>query len=156
MQLATLSRLAHEHFVSDQLQAALERAKSEVADLDPDSNDARLVKVTERELKKRIKVPAAWVEEESRAAALSQQDWEKARADANYDLFAPHLEKLLQLKREYAEFFAPYDNIYDPLLDDYEPGMKTSDIQPVFKRLRERQVPLIQAIMEKSPLLMTA
>ncbi len=148
MQLATLSRLAHEHFVSDDLQAALERAKSEVANLDPDSNDARLVKVTERELKKRIKVPAAWVEEESRAAALSQQDWEKARADSNYALFAPHLEKLLQLKREYAEFFTPYDNIYDPLLDDYEPGMKTSDIQPVFKRLRERQVPLIQAIMD--------
>ncbi len=148
MQLATLSRLAHEHFVSDDLQAALERAKSEVANLDPDSNDARLVKVTERELKKRIKVPAAWVEEESRAAALSQQDWEKARADSNYSLFAPHLEKLLQLKREYAEFFTPYDNIYDPLLDDYEPGMKTSDIQPVFKRLRERQVPLIQAIMD--------
>ncbi len=148
MQLATLSRLAHEHFVSDDLQAALERAKSEVANLDPDSNDARLVKVTERELKKRKKVPAAWVEEESRAAALSQQDWEKARADSNYSLFAPHLEKLLQLKREYAEFFTPYDNIYDPLLDDYEPGMKTSDIQPVFKRLRERQVPLIQAIMD--------
>jgi carboxypeptidase Taq len=148
MQLATLSRLAHEHFVSDDLQAALERAKSEVANLDPDSNDARLVKVTERELKKRKKVPAAWVEEESRAAALSQQDWEKARADSNYALFAPHLEKLLQLKREYAEFFTPYDNIYDPLLDDYEPGMKTSDIQPVFKRLRERQVPLIQAIMD--------
>lgn len=148
MQLATLSRLAHEHFVSDDLQAALERAKSEVANMDPDSNDARLVKVTERELKKRIKVPAAWVEEESRAAALSQQDWEKARADSNYALFAPHLEKLLQLKREYAEFFTPYDNIYDPLLDDYEPGMKTSDIQPVFKRLRERQVPLIQAIMD--------
>jgi carboxypeptidase Taq len=83
MQLATLSRLAHEHFVSDDLQAALERAKSEVANLDPDSNDARLVKVTERELKKRKKVPAAWVEEESRAAALSQQDWEKARADSN-------------------------------------------------------------------------
>jgi carboxypeptidase Taq len=49
MQLATLSRLAHEHFVSEELQDALEKAKGEVADLDPDSDDARLVKVTERD-----------------------------------------------------------------------------------------------------------
>ncbi len=148
MQLATLSRLAHEHFVSEDLQAALEAAKAEAAELDPDSDDARLVKVTERELKKRVKVPAAWVEEHSRVTASAHQDWEKARADSDFALFAPHLEKILTLKREYAGFFTPYDHIYDPLLDDYEPGMKTADIQPVFARLRERQVALIQAIMD--------
>jgi carboxypeptidase Taq len=148
MQLATLSRLAHEHFVSDDLQDALEKAKGEVADLDPDSDDARLVKVTERELMKRVKVPATWVEEHSRITAIAHQDWEKARADVDFSLFAPHLEKILALKREYANFFAPYDHIYDPLLDDYEPGMKTADVKPVFERLRARQVALIQAIMD--------
>ncbi len=150
MQLATLSRLAHEHFVSGELQDTLEKAKREIADLDPDSDDARLVKVTDRLLQKRIKVPAAWVEEESRITSLAHQDWEKARADANYDLFAPHLEKILALKREYADFFKPYDHIYDPLLDDYEPGMKTADVEPVFAKLRQRQVPLIQAIMDSN------
>jgi carboxypeptidase Taq len=148
MQLATLNRLAHEHFVSDAFQDALEKAKGEVKDLNPDSIDARLVKVTERLLNKRIKVPSAWVEEESRVTALAHQDWEKARAEANFPLFAPHLEKILALKREYAEFFAPYDHVYDPLLDDYEPGMKTADVEPVFEQLRVRQVPLIQAIMD--------
>lgn len=148
MQMATLSRLAHEHFVSEELQEALEKARNEVADLDPDSDDARLVKVTERLLKKRIKVPAKWVEEESRITSLAHKDWEKARADSNYDIFAPHLEKILALKREYADFFKPYDHVYDPLLDDYEPGMKTADVEPVFAKLRDRQVPLIQAIMD--------
>jgi carboxypeptidase Taq len=148
MQLATLSRLAHEHFVSEELQAALEDAKNDVVDLDPDSDDARLVKVTERELRKRVKVPATWVEEHSRITATAHQDWEKARADVDFSVFAPHLEKILTLKRDYANFFAPYDHIYDPLLDDYEPGMKTAVLQPVFQRLRERQVALIQAIMD--------
>ncbi|TFH34956.1 MAG: carboxypeptidase M32 [Anaerolineales bacterium] len=148
MQLATLSRLAHEHFVSAELQETLEKAKGEVVNLDPDSRDARLVKVTERELRKRVKVPSAWVEEHSRVTAMAHQDWEQARKDAQFSLFAPHLEKILALKREYANFFAPFDHIYDPLLEDYEPGMKAADLQPVFARLRERQVPLIQAIME--------
>jgi len=148
MQLATLSRLAHEHFVSDELQKALEKAKSDGADLEPDSDDARLIKVTERELLKRVKVPSKWVEEHSRITAMAHQDWEKAREDADFSLFAPHLEKILVLKREYAEFFAPYDHVYDPLLDDFEPGMKAADVEPVFASLRERQVPLFQAIME--------
>lgn len=150
MQLATLSRLAHEHFVSDELQEALDKAKGDGADLDPDSDDARLIKVTERELRKRVKVPSKWVEEHSRITSLAHQDWEKARAQADFSIFAPHLEKILTLKREYADFFAPYDNIYDPLLDDYEPGMKAADVEPVFACLRERQVPLIQAIMESN------
>jgi carboxypeptidase Taq len=148
MQLATLSRLAHEHFVSEELQSTLEMAATEVQEQDPDSDEARLIKVTNRELKKRIRVPAAWVEEHSRVTALAHQDWEKARADADFTLFAPHLEKILSLKRQYAEFFAPYDHIYDPLLDDYEPGMKTADVKPVFDDLRVRQVTLIQAIMD--------
>jgi carboxypeptidase Taq len=148
VQLATLSRLAHEHFVSEELQATLDKAKSEVTDLDPDSDDARLVRVTKRELKKRVKVPSEWVEEESRVTALSQQDWGRARAESDFSVFAPHLEKILNLKRDYADFFTPYDHIYDPLLDDYEPGMKTAEVQPVFERLRERQVALIQAIMD--------
>ena len=148
MQLATLSRLAHEHFISDALQDALMKAESEVVDLDPDSDDTRLVKVTQRELLKRIKVPPKWVEEHSRITAMAHQEWEKARSEADFSIFAPHLEKILALKREYAAFFAPYDHVYDPLLDDYEPGMKAADVEPVFARLRERQVPLIQAIME--------
>jgi carboxypeptidase Taq len=86
MQLATLSRLAHEHFVSEELQAALEDAKNDVVDLDPDSDDARLVKVTERELRKRVKVPATWVEEHSRITATAHQDWEKARADVDFSV----------------------------------------------------------------------
>jgi carboxypeptidase Taq len=148
MQLATLNRLAHEHFVSDAFQDALDKAKGEVKDLDPDSVDVRLVKVTDRLLSKRIKVPSAWVEEESRVTSLAHQDWEKARAEADFSIFGPNLEKILALKREYAEFFAPYDHVYDPLLDDYEPGMKTADVEPVFEKLRARQVPLIQAIMD--------
>ena len=150
MQLATLSRLAHEQFVSEELQEALEKAKGEVVDLDPDGDNARLVKVTERELKKRVKVPSAWVEEETRVTALAHQDWERARAEASFSLFAPHLEKILALKRQYADFFAPYDHVYDPLLDDFEPGMKTADVGPVLEKLRERQVPLIQAIVDSA------
>ncbi|NIN65061.1 MAG: carboxypeptidase M32 [Anaerolineae bacterium] len=149
MQLATLSRLAHERFVSDDIGEALAATESEVADLDPNSDEARLVKKTRRDYDKARKVPAEWVGEFRRITALAHQAWEKARAEADFPQFQPHLEKVLELRRQYVDFFAPYDHIYDPLLDDFEPGMKTAEVKAVFDELRPQQVELVRAISER-------
>jgi len=149
MQLATLSRMAHERLVSDEVRAALEAAESEVEGLDDDSDDVRLVRKVRRDFDKATKVPADWVGEFSRVTALAHEAWEKARADADFSRFQPHLEKIVGLRRDYVEFFAPYDHVYDPLLDDFEPGMKTAEVKAVFSELRAEQVPLIQDIVER-------
>ncbi|HEM61350.1 MAG TPA: carboxypeptidase M32 [Chloroflexi bacterium] len=149
MQLATLRRLGHERLVGEQTGEALEAAESEVEGLDPDSDEARLVRKVRRDFDKARKVPADWVGEFSRVTALAHEDWEKARAEADFPRFRPHLEKILELRRQYAEFFAPYDHVYDPLLDDFEPGMKTAEVKAVFDELRREQVALIQDIVER-------
>lgn len=149
MQLATLSQLAHERFVSDEMGALLEEAESEVADLDPDSDDARLIRKARRDFDKARKVPPEWVGEFTRITALAHQVWEKARAEAEFSQFQPHLEKIVQLRRQYVDFFAPYDHVYDPLLDDFEPGMKTTEVKAVFDELRTEQIELVQAIAER-------
>lgn len=148
MQLATLSTLAHENFVSDEMGAAIEAAKIEVKDSDPDSDEARLVRKAERDYQKEVKVPSSWVSEYSRVTAMAHQDWEQARAESDFKRFQPHLEKIVELRRQYADFFKPYDHVYDPLIDDFEPGMKTEEVKSVFEKLRGRQVDLVQAILE--------
>lgn len=148
-QLSTLSRLSHERFVSDEMAEALEKAKQETASLDPDSDEARLVRKTERDFTKKTKVPNQWVAEFSRVTAMAHQDWEQARAEADFSRFQPHLENILELRRAYVEFFAPYEHVYDPLIDDFEPGMKTVEIKAVFDSLRPRQVELVRAIAEE-------
>ena len=55
--LATLHRLAHELFVRDEIGELLDRLEPEVADLDPDSDDACLVAVTRRDWEKARRVP---------------------------------------------------------------------------------------------------
>jgi carboxypeptidase Taq len=39
--------------------------------------------------------------------------------------------------------------VYDPLLDDFEPGLKTAEVKAIFDVLRPQQVELIRKIMEK-------
>ncbi len=148
-QLATLERLAHMRFISDEMGSLLEDMKQIAADLDPDSNDARLVKVTARRFDKQVKVPGEWVAEFARVTAIAQQVWQQAKAEDNFSLFQPHLEKVVELRRAYADLFAPYDHIYDALLDDFEPGLKTAEVQKIFDDLRPKQVELIKAIGEK-------
>ena len=149
MQIATLERLAHEKFISDELGATLKAAKAEVSSLDPDSDEARVVWKTERDFEHKRKIPAEWVSEYERITALAEHAWVKARANADFAQFQPHLEAVVDLRRQYIEFFAPYDHPYDPLLDYFEPGMKTSEVKAVFDVLRSRQVELVQDLTER-------
>ena len=150
MQIATLSRLAHELATSDEMGKAIEAAKAEVGDLYAPSDEARLVRKADRDYTKEKKVPSAWVTDFRRTTAMAHRTWAKARQESDFSQFQSILEKIIDLRRQYAEFFTPFDHPYDPLLDDYEPGMKTAEVQSVFKNLRQQQVELVHAINEVS------
>jgi carboxypeptidase Taq len=78
--------------------------------------------------------------------SAAQHTWAEARARSNFAQFAPHLQKVIDLKRRYVAFFPPADHPYDVLLDDYEPGMKTADVRRLFDSLRQRQVAIIKDV----------
>lgn len=148
MQMATLSRIAHEMATSDEMGASIAAAKNEVANLDPDSDEARLVKKAARDFEKDRKVPPDWVAEFRRTTALAHKTWATAREQSDFAQFESILDKIIDMRREYVDFFAPYDHPYDVLLDDFEPGMKTAEVKAVFDALRPPQVELVQAIAE--------
>ncbi len=145
-QLSTLSRLAHVKFTAEEIGQLLEDLTSEAAAWDPDSDDARLVKVVQRDYLKATKVPSDFVAESSKVASLAIMAWREAKAKSDFSIFQPHLQRIVELRQEYANFFAPYEHVYDPLLDDFEPGLKTADVQRIFDALRPQQVELIRAI----------
>jgi carboxypeptidase Taq len=149
MQIAIINRLWHEKLSSDEFSAALEAAKEETASLDPDSDEVRVVRHMKREVDRWRKVPSEWVSEFKRVTALAHKAWEDARKEDDFTHFQPHLEEILKLRRQYSEFFAPYDHPYDPWLDYFEPGMKTSEVKAVFDKLRPRQVELVREIAER-------
>ncbi len=149
MQLATLSRLAHDQFVSDEFAAALDAAQTEVAGQPLEQDDAAIVRRVAREYDKQRRVPSDWVAEFSRLTAMAHQVWQKARAESDFAQFRPSLEQIVAMRRDYAGFFAPYDHIYDPLLDDFEPAMPTAQVKAVFDLLRPQQVELVRATAER-------
>lgn len=148
-QLATLAKISHLKFTSDEIGQLVHDL--EAAGLDPDSDDARLVQRVKKDYEKQTRVPAEWVAEFNRVTSRAHGVWMAARKESSFTIFQPLLEQIVDLRRQYARLFAPYDHIYDPLLDDFEPGLKTAEVQAIFNTLRSEQVALVHAIARQKP-----
>ena len=144
--LATLGKLAHSKATSDEVGTLLEGLKAEYSNADEGSDEAALVRVAARDYDKAVRVPAEFVAEQAIVSTNAFEAWTQAKAKSDFSIFLPHLEKVLALVSKYISFFPPADHLYDTLLDDYEPGMKTAEVQSIFGALRPKQVELIQSI----------
>ena len=145
-QLATISAITHQKFTSAEMGSLLDDLKKWAEGLDHDSDEYRLITVTARDYDKKTCVPSEFVAEFAQATTVAQQAWMEARAKSDFLLFRPHLEKIIDLGHRYISFFPPAEHPYDILLDDFEPGMKTSEVKAIFDVLRPQQVELVQAI----------
>jgi carboxypeptidase Taq len=148
-QRATIARLAHQRWTADETGRLIDDLSACLGEMDAESDGAALVRLAQREYQKRTRVPASYVAERTRATSLAHDAWLIARRDSDFNAFRPYLERVVDLRRQYAEFFAPYEHIYDPLLDDFERGMKTAEVQAIFNALRPQQVELIRAIADR-------
>jgi carboxypeptidase Taq len=139
---ATLDRLTHERFTSDEIGRLLEDLRTYEESLDPDSDEASLIRVTRRDWEKAKKVPSELRGEMAHAAATALPVWIEARKNSDFASFLPSLERNVELRRRYIECFD--GEPYDILLDDYEEGMKASEVEEVFSELKRELVPLIE------------
>ena len=148
-QIATLEGLAHARFVSEEVGAWLEGAAAGTRDLSYESDGASLVRLTRRDYDKARRIPPALVEELARQTSLGMGTWVKARSQSDFGLFRSALQTILDLQRELADCLGYGERRYDALLDRYEPGMQSSDLERLFADLKGELVPLVQDISQK-------
>jgi len=145
-QLSTLSRLSHVRLTSDEVGRLLDALESEVANQHFDSDEASIVRVTRRDYELARKLPPDLVAEIARAGSTAQPVWRKARHDDNFALFAPYLEKNVELNRRIADALGYESRPYDALIDYNEPGMTTDQLEGIFAELKRAIVPLVADI----------
>jgi carboxypeptidase Taq len=141
--LATLSRIAHEKFIDDEVGRLLDELRPVEESHPYDSDEASLIRVTRRDWEKARRVPTSLREEMTRAAAVGHQAWVEARQASDFASFLPYLRHNFELQLRYVECFEWSDSPYTVLLDDYEPFMTTTDVADIFARLRPALTELI-------------
>ena len=143
---AIVRRLAHEKSVARELGKLLDELEPYAASLPYDSNEASLLRVTRRDFEKAVKVPSDYVARVSAFGAAAYDAWKRARPANDFATMVPFLERAIDLGREYADFFAPYEHVADPLIDYADEGMTTASIRMLFSELRSELVPIVRAI----------
>ncbi len=149
-ELSLLSRLAHERATAPELGELLSDCEADEA-LNTDAATAANLREIRHDYDKARKLPTEFVAEFSQTTSHALEAWKAARSDSDFSTFRPWLEKLLGLARRKAEYFGVPEGgeLYDALLDEFEPGMTADVVESTFAPLREALVPLIDAIRRK-------
>jgi carboxypeptidase Taq len=154
-QSSLLARMVHERFTSPRIDELLCAVEESSLVSDPGSDAAANVRETRRSYDRARKLPASLVEEMTRVAVLAQQVWGEAKQKSHYAAFEPWLGKTLDLKRQEAKCVGYASEMYDALLDEFEPGETTANLRKTFEQLRASLVVLIGKIGDsgkKAPL----
>ncbi|MFT6579807.1 MAG: carboxypeptidase M32 [Alphaproteobacteria bacterium] len=139
-QIATLRVLRHEMMTETRLGALLDEAAAEVSsgsrENAPDKVRWRAANILEmrRRWVHATAVPADLVAAMSRAGSHCETIWRDARANSDFESVRPALADVLGLTKQIAE--AKSDVLgcseYDALLDSYEPGGRSENIDVIF------------------------
>ncbi|MBU4033212.1 MAG: carboxypeptidase M32 [Proteobacteria bacterium] len=140
-QFATLSGLVHRREVAPELGALLAEVEASKEGLSVE--DLALVRVMRRQYDQNTKLPEEFVSEFSRLASQAQMSWLEAREQSDFAIFQPLLERLVIMARQQAEYLGYADHPYDALLDLYEEGLTTAQVEKMFVEL---QAPLVAMV----------
>ncbi|PSQ54518.1 carboxypeptidase [Halobacteriales archaeon SW_8_68_21] len=143
-QLSALSSVHHDMVTDDETGELLD----ELDDADLTDAQAAVVREVRREYERADAVPVELVEEISETGSEALQAWEEAKAEDDFDEFAPYLEKHVELKREYAEHIDPDRDPYEVLFEEFEPCLSMERAESILTELREALVPMIGDIRD--------
>ena len=147
-QMAQLSGLIHRKATSEEFGTLLAKCEDEFGG--DDSIASANVREWRWHFDRDTKLPAEFVEEFEKTRSLAMQAWQSARNDDDFNQFKPHLEKIVRLNREKADYWGYETCRYDALLDTYERGANSEQLGATFDELKASLVEISQAAFERS------
>jgi carboxypeptidase Taq len=145
-QLATISELAHQYFTQPQFGEQL-TTLSQRADLN--AQQQKNIALSLYDFNKNAKLPATFVRQQSEQITKSYHAWVQARKEKNAALFLPHLDALINLKKQEAAYLGYQNHPYNALLNDYEKGSNVARLDAVFGQLVDPLKALLQQVLAK-------
>lgn len=135
-QMAYMAGLLHDAATDERLGELLETAEEGALTTDALSVASVNLRRWRWSFDRLSRVPRALVAELADVTTTAQQVWAEARQDDDFGAFLPWLERVLALKRSEAACLATDGNLYDALLQDYEPGASAAELRALFAELR--------------------
>ena len=140
--MGTLQGVTHGRLVDPAFGELLGEAEADEALTDDQRAAVRLAR---RDYDKATKLPESLVRELAELESVAFEAWAEARPANDFSIFEPHLDKMVKLKKQAADAIGWSGERYDALLDDFEPGMTTAEVETLFNDL----VPALKPVADK-------
>lgn len=147
-QMAFLASLAHQKLTDPRIGELLSAVEAGELVKERESEASANVREWRRAYDRATKLPPELVEELARVTTAAQQAWQEAKAKNDFPHFRPHLERVVDLKRQETDAVGFKGHRYDALLNEFEPGATVAELQALFAGLTKELVPLIRAIAD--------
>ncbi|MBS1647436.1 MAG: carboxypeptidase M32 [Bacteroidetes bacterium] len=144
-QLSTLSGISHELFTSSHTQRLIQQAKENKALSQEEQKNTLLI---EEDFARQKKYSTEFVENMSKAISASFNAWQQARKESDFTIFAPYLEKLIELKKQECDILGYEAHPYNALLNLHEKKATVADLDELFADVRKELVPFVKKIQE--------
>lgn len=149
-QADAVAHFSTEHFkleTSDELRQLLDSLSEKQEFEQLDETWKFIVKRMKRDVEKSRKIPEDVFESMVKARTQASNAWQEAKRSQDYSIFAPHLEKLIELTKKVEGYTDPDKEIYDALLNDFEEGMDAATIDKLFEDMKKELIPLVKKIL---------
>ncbi|MDH0863216.1 carboxypeptidase M32 [Mitsuaria sp. GD03876] len=145
--LAEMGGLLHQLGTDPALRALLDDAAQEPLD---DFQRASLREMR-RVWRAANAVPQRLVEARSLANSHCEHEWRHQRSANDWASYVENLRPVVRYAREEAQYLSDDGGLsrYDALLDNYEPGMRSAEVDRVFGDLRQWLPGLIRQVMDR-------
>lgn len=144
-QQAAIAAAIHASQVEPELGEVISRLEANMDGLSGD--DRVIVRWARRDYDLATRLPEEFVRRKAALESEGYHIWRKARADNDFNKFAPVLERQVALLKEEADLQGKGDKPYDYLLDQFDPGLTEDDVEKLFGSLRAGLVPFVQEIV---------
>jgi len=143
---AMLAQMHFERGVSDDLGRYLDELKSDTSLSEAEAGSVRRIG---KEYKREKAIPPALIAEVAAARSEAQQAWAQARQASDFSMFKPHLEKMVDYGRRFADYYTYDEHPYDGLLEGFEPGMTVNQLHEIIEPLRAQTVPFLKKLLDE-------
>lgn len=148
--IGTLSQDVFDLSTSDQMKEYIDALSDPDAQRDLSDITKRSVEESRKEYDQNVKIPAKEYKEYVILQSKAESVWSDAKDASDFSMLQPYLEKLVDFKRRFVDYWGSKGTNYDTLLDLYEPGVDVQTIDRVFQQVREAIVPLVAEISASS------
>ena len=150
----TISVLDSELFsmiTSNEMESFIKAVEKAIEDNTVDDITLGIYRVVKNDYDKFTCIPAEEFKAFSELTTIAPSKWAQAKEENDFSIFSPYLQEIIEYRRKEIKYRQDagmiFDNPYDALLNDFEPGMTTQKLDVFFDELKATIVPLLHEII---------